>query len=245
MGSRMEKYYREQEEKAKRSEKNQKLYETMYDDVEYTNIKDISRIDKTGEVDLQKIKDMLNRHQTSPKEESPVTEEARDPEAEAEEIINNYDIKQLLDEAKSKRVQEDSKKRHLESEYFKNVTRKKKTKEAPDEEKLQELINTITNTKVLKDLNNKELSEKLLSDLHGNEETQKIEQSETQKVEQPETPQEQSFYTNSLKFKDDDFEDLKELNKSMKQSTKMIGVLLTFLFIIMTGLIVYIIMRIT
>ncbi len=236
MGSRMEKYYREQDEKTRRSEKNQELYKNIYEDVEYSNIKDITRIEKTGEVDLQKIKEMLNRHHRAtqvnePEQPSEVVSEEKVEETD-EEL--SYDVKRFISEAKSNRQKVDFRKRYLEKEYSESI----KPKKIEKIEKNDSLMDTITNTRVLKELNNKELSEKLLSDLKGDGDTQvEVEEPPCEKTEQ-------TFYSKNLKFKDDDFEDLKELNKSMQKSTKMISVLLAFLFIIMAGLIIYVIMRI-
>ena len=50
--SRMEKYYRTNSNIKSRSLKNEKLYRTIYDVGEYTNIEGIARAEKTNQIDL-------------------------------------------------------------------------------------------------------------------------------------------------------------------------------------------------
>ena len=58
MASRMEKYYNNPPV-SRRSQKNIDLYRTLYDNEEYTNIASVATIDKTNEVDITKIRQMI------------------------------------------------------------------------------------------------------------------------------------------------------------------------------------------
>ena len=63
MGSRMEKYYRTNSNIKSRSLKNEKLYRTIYDVGEYTNIEGIASIEKTNQIDLTQIQELLKSAQ--------------------------------------------------------------------------------------------------------------------------------------------------------------------------------------
>ncbi len=243
MASRLEKYHKQSAEEKKRSERNKELYENLYEDAEYTNIENISRIEKTDEVDLQKIREMLNRQvkSTNQLSEDEQIEENKSP---IEEEMPEYDVRKFLDEAKKNREDEDERKRSLDSSYHQVFRRGKKEEGKDDAEKLKELIHTITSTKVLKDLNDKELSEKLLNELQE-EASQKKEKEETTievKEKQEGIIPKDSFYTNSLKFKNDDFEGMVDLEEAVTSSSKLMRVLLCFLLIGMLVISLYIVM---
>ena len=52
MASRMEKYYRQQLEVTRRSQRNQNLYREIYDLGEYSNIEAVATLDRTNEIDI-------------------------------------------------------------------------------------------------------------------------------------------------------------------------------------------------
>ncbi len=247
MVSRLERYHKKNNTATKkRSERNKEIYDRLYEDAEYTNIEDISRIEKTNEVDIAKIREMLNRQVKSTKQTT--EEEQTEKEEKAEETqTGEYDVKKFLDEAKKNRSDEDERKRSLDSSYYNTIKKEEtKKKEKEDSEKLKELIHTITSTKVLEDLNNKELSEKLLDELHddsADEEKDETTKEISERVQDNSKKQmtKDSFYTNSLNFKNQDFEDL---NEAVAQGSKTITILLVFLFLAMVALIAYIVLNV-
>ena len=62
MASRMEKYYNSETVK-KRIQKNQSLYRQMYDIGEYSNIEAVESLDRTNEIDITKVKQMLQNRE--------------------------------------------------------------------------------------------------------------------------------------------------------------------------------------
>ena len=114
MASRMERYYKNASNEGRRSRKNEELYRTIYEGTEYYNIEGVATMDKTNEIDLSKIQEMLkNRenyqrqskyrrllHKEEPKKEvKPVVEEV-------EEEDRNYDIRDILTKAKEENPEE-------------------------------------------------------------------------------------------------------------------------------------------
>ena len=105
MASRMERYYKATNRTSKRSERNQDLYRDIYEDGEYSNIEGIATIEKSNEVDITKIKNMLkNREEYQRQREvrqmmtrPTVVEESPTSELETEK---NYDIRDVLVKAK-------------------------------------------------------------------------------------------------------------------------------------------------
>ena len=227
MNSRMSKYDSENLDN-KRSEKNKKLYENMYDEVEYSNIQDIANIEKTNEIDLNMIKEMLNKNNKVAKK----TEEEEYVETETstnEEEPPNYDIKQFLDQAKTTRKEIDPRRRHLDEMHY-NVLKKF------DVEKSNQNESGVSNFEALDNLNDQELSEKMFEDLHVAK-TSVVPETDDEEVDK-------SFYTASLDFKNEDFEGFQELDQSLKKNTVVITVLVASLFILMAGLMIYIFLKI-
>ncbi len=254
MASRLERYHKQTAGTQRRSERNQSLYDNLYEEAEYTNIENVSRIEKTNEIDLQKIREMLNRQAESTEEEQQETNQAEETTPEPEKS-SEYDVKKFLDAAKQNRNANDARKRSLDSSYYQTTNQASKTDEKArtakkDSEELQNLIHTITSTRVLEDLNNKELSENLLGDFQGDEENSTEEQGTevvyetTNGNEKKQPTTKDSFYTSSLKFKNEDFEDFEDLNQAVQTGSKMVTILLVFLFLVMAGLIAYIVMMV-
>ena len=55
----MERYYKNDYTANKRTSRNHDLYKSIYEDQTYTNIEGIANIDRSNEVDIAKIKDLL------------------------------------------------------------------------------------------------------------------------------------------------------------------------------------------
>lgn len=237
----MSKYYYDSVEDNKRSVRNKDLYQNMYEEVEYSNIEGIANIEKTNEIDLNKIREMLRQNED--KKKIRVFEDLPQIKIEEEEI-RNYDIKDILTKAKSSRETDNSNHCLSNTQYdiLKKITLKDNLEEeymnASDE--LKGLINTITNTSMLNKMGDKELSLNMFEELSGEENTVS-EPLRVEKIKEDKTIElDKSFYTSSLNFNSDDFEDLKEMNEAMQKNNFLIKVLIGLLFGILAVIFIYI-----
>ena len=108
--SRMDRYYKNDYTSNKRTSRNQDLYKSIYEDTEYSNIEGIANIDRSNEIDIAKIKDMLKSREDYqsgrelksfiPKEE-PVKYETFEREED-----RVYDIRDILTQAKTNKTEE-------------------------------------------------------------------------------------------------------------------------------------------
>jgi 2-succinyl-5-enolpyruvyl-6-hydroxy-3-cyclohexene-1-carboxylate synthase len=262
MPSRMEKYYRTNTEIKQRSKINEDLYKNIYDVAEYTNIEGIANIEKTNEIDLTKIKELLNNREEARrekecrhivKEPQPIVEQSVQLEEE-----KNYDIRDILNKAKDERNDPDAQYHSLKNTQY-NILKNISLKDTINnndyleaEEELKELINTITSTSMLNKLGDKELSLNILDELKSSENTlignsksiRAILEEEKQKHQEAEEKHDidKSFYTSSLSFNDEDFDELKEINVTLKKNNILIKILLFILLVIIiagTGFVVF------
>lgn len=252
--SRMERYYKPTAHVSKRSERNQELYREIYEDGEYSNIEGIATIEKSNEVDITKIKNMLKNREQYQKQrqlrqmiKEPITTiEDKKPALESEK---NYDIRDILNKAKSNKKEEEKYHRLDNTGYniLKNLKEKNiHQKENPDE--LRDLIDTITSNSELNQLATKELSLDMFEDLKSEENTI-VENKDSIKALLEEVKKEelvknsgkeemdQSFYTSSLNFGDDDFESLKEQPKRQLNQKLMKMILSVAIGIVIAGII--------
>lgn len=245
MPSRMDKYYNNnQSNQNTRSRRNNSLYESIYDGVEYSNVEGITTIEKKNEIDLDKIREFLKEHEDSKIMDKPIKRRQierlnyNEPEEE-----KNYDIMDVLSKAKDENV-EDNKSRSLKNTQYnilKNINIKDATEE--NEDSLKELINTITNTSILNKLGDKDLSLDMLNDLKsdgntmiGVRGTNEIFNNDDKIQEQSEI--DNSFFTSSLNFGEKDFEQLNDIKTSLKKNNILISILVFIsLVIIITGII--------
>ena len=140
----------------------------------------------------------------------------------------NYDIRDILKEAKENKEPDDKERVLKNTEYniLKNIDLKKEIeksdlREEQDDGDLKDLIETITNTSMLNKLGDDELASDLLSDLkaddtmigeikdvrsliEANEKETKA--PEVKKVDTKESTYDRSFFTSSLKLSKFDFE---------------------------------------
>lgn len=224
VNTRMSKYYYESVEGNKRSVRNRNLYEKIYDEVEYSNIEGIATIEKTNEIDLNKIKQLLME-----KEGKKVERKFEDlPERREVSEEKIYDIRDVLSKAKETRPA-DNISRSLSDEkleILKSITRAEDF-DKHDSNELKDLIHTITNTSVLNKMGDSELVSDMFSDLMGSGHT--IHEDFTVKTN--ESSIDESFYTSSLNFGKEDFEKLEEAEVQDKEISVFIKVLIWILFI--------------
>ena len=101
--SRMDRYYKVEEKTKRRTSQNQELYQKIYDMGEYSNIEGIATIDKSNEVDITKVKNMLkNREEYQKQKDLRFNKEVETPKIEEIEVEDDrsYDIRDILKKAK-------------------------------------------------------------------------------------------------------------------------------------------------
>lgn len=251
MASRMDRYYRNQKSTYKRSERNRSLYQEIYDNSSYSNIEGIATIEKTNEVDITKIKNMLKNREEYQKQRGfrQAIRKSETPK-NTEQIATldeekNYDIRDILNKAKvNKKI--DNSYHSIDNTNY-NILKNIKTSDSYEEEeseRLKDLINTITSTSLLNKMGDKDLSLDLLDDLKSDDDDTIIESKDSVKelLEQAKneaknnTPVDldKSFFTSSLNFGEDDFEQISNLNKKLKKNTVLIRILILLIIIAIT-----------
>lgn len=237
MASRMDRYY--DSNSKRRSIRNSELYKTIYENNEYSNIEAVADIEKTNEIDITRIKEMLKNREDYRKNKKysqvinkPVeTIQEQEPEI-IKEDEKSYDIRDVLDKAKEEKKETD--KYHSLSNFdydaLKSINLKENVdikKEESDE--LHNLIDNITNTSALNKIGDNDLSLDLLSDLKdGN--TSSFDKEKIEKIK--DDSMDKSFFTSSYTFKENDFEDLININKEVKKNNKLIKILIGIIVII-------------
>ena len=246
MASRMEKYYNNSRTNT-RSVKNENLYRDIYEKTEYSNIEGITALDKTNEINLEQIKELLKEREerqkkaTAPKPVPP--KEYNKPIYEEK----NYDIRDVLSKAKDEHEVDDKTLRNTKYNILKELTMKDdKIEEESEYEK------TLANTNILKNLDDNELSLDMLdlkstgnTIITGNVEDllKEVQEAKDKYEPQEEDGLDRSFYTSSLNFKEDDFEQLKDIQDSIESNNKQIKALFIILFIVIIGILGFILYK--
>lgn len=234
MASRMERYYKAEE----RSKKNQDLYEKISEikDVkEYTNIEGIVDISNSKEININKVKEIFKIDDNKAK--SAVVESVEeDYVIKSAEDEKNYDIRDVLSKAKNKHSDKDIKHRNLRIYQYELL--KKLKEEHPDNEEIDELLNTLSfgnNTEddlgIFDDLKSDTMvGEEASSIKKVLDEAKDYEDNDADEFEEEEKTNlddlDKSFYTNSFDFSYEDFDDLKSLNRGIKKNNKLIKMLI-------------------
>ncbi len=245
MASRMDRYYKSELVSTGRSSKNKSLYEQIKDLDNYTNIEGVATIEKTNEIDISKVQEMIKNRENYKKQKqlkkllNEEKEELNKIE-EVEEIARNYDIKDLLSKVTNETKAENRSLREDQYEFLKKLSEKTKHIEIEkEEEELKELLNTISNSKLLNELSSDGDDLGLLDDLKsdtmvGDAASIKkiIEEEKEKKLDNTNEEIDKSFYTSSFGFTQTDFEELKKMNHKIKKGNKFIIVLLVILIIL-------------
>lgn len=242
MASRMDKY-KSNNQTLSRSKKNESLYKDIYENVRYSNIERVATIEKTNEINLEQIKELLKEREEFKKRETNIRKDIPKINQKKEEMERNYDIRDVLIKAKDEKI-DDNKSRSLKNIEY-NILKKINVDDDFDLEK------TLTNTSVLKTKDDSELCIDLLNDLKSNGDTisntnllKEVKEAKDKYEPQIENDDnlDKSFYTSSLNFKEEDFEQLKDIQSSIESNNKMIKVLFVLLFITIlaiTGFIIF------
>lgn len=233
MATRMEKYSRNNSASS-RSNRNKDLYNDIYTYSKYSNIEGIAEIEKSNQVDITKVKELLESRENYQKQRKyrRLTSDYEEPEKEDVKVTRrfpeleekNYDIRDVLKEARENKEPDDRERvlRNTQYNILKNIDLKKEVKKedyTDDEDDLKELIQTIHNNSVLNQT--AFTSTDLLSDLKADDTKvgeldnikELIDQSEmndqtevkSRKVSTDDTSYDRSFFTSSLKLSKSDF----------------------------------------
>lgn len=255
MASRMSKYFNNTDDVPKRSEKNQKLYNEIYNEEDYSNIEGIATIDKNNEIDLAKLKNTIRNRENYSRQKKfkDLNDEPEDKPITTEDFKQKeqkiYDIRDILLKAKDKKPEEDTPRRLDNTNYNilkdleENGSKKDISKELEKEtDELKELIDTITNTGMLNQLNDKELGMNMFNlsdDPENSGQSVKELLAQARKAqEKKENTLDNSFFTSSLNFSQDDFDDAQEAKKKKEKKGIIKKVLLFTGLLLMTALIV-------
>ena len=247
MASRMDRYH----EKEERSVRNEALYKSIENLGNYTNIEGVIAIDKTNEIDITRVKEMLQSREGYQKEKkyrqlvSEEKEEA-EPIPIEEEEERNYDIRDVLTKAKDTRTEEEEEYRVLKNVNY-DVAKRISPKSLAKETVEKELVDTVTIPKPNVEDNKEEsgLLDSLKSDTMVGDPSSIKKIIEEAKVEEEKQEEEKrldassnlsnidtTFFTSSLGFKDSDFEDLKNLGENIKKHNLLLRVLIVCLVLV-------------
>lgn len=264
MPSRMDRYYTDTENVNKRSSKNSDLYSKIYDeDSKYSNIEGVASIEKTNEIDITKIKEMLRNREDYQREKDfrqivkPSRESKHDYKFDVEEEKEeekSYDIRDILEKARVEH--KDTKKDYhslnntqyniLKAINVDNDIDAEKYFKSVDEEELEELINTITNTSMLNKMDGQELALSMFDDFktrsHTLSDSKSIQAIMDEEYEKERTSDladtlDKSFYTASMKFSKEDFGDDEVPKKSTL--TTVLKILLVLIIIAVVAVTCY------
>lgn len=234
MASRMDRYSKGQE----RSKKNQSLYDEINALGNYSNIEGVLDISNANEIDINNIKELIaNSERLNTKESIKKVNPIIKEEKEVEE--KTYDIMDVLNKAKTTHSDKDYRHRNLKKQQYEVL--KKLKKEHPEDEQIDELLNTLVlGGSISDDLG---IFDELKSNTMVGEEASAIKKvlDEAKEIEQREETDnvnvesvsksrfddlDKSFYTASFNFSDKDFEDLRSIDKALKKNNKLIRLLI-------------------
>ncbi len=233
MGTRMDKYSSNNSNES-RSSRNKKLYDELYNTMNYTNS---VVIDQSKEIDISKIKEIVDREKklSEKKDLRPELKLEELDMIDEDEEKKVYNINEVLKEAKEKRdiILDASEKRknskyesHMDIEEELKETKKVYDKILQEETELLDIMNTLTSAKT--SANIKEAYKDITA------ESKKIDVKLPEKVEKEENKEEQKktkeYSTNTFMFNKNDFIDT-ELEESLKGTNGFIKALIVIITI--------------
>lgn len=235
----MERYYKKNASNSSRTNRNKTLYNSIYSYGKYSNIEGIASIDNTNEIDITKIKEMLDnreKYQAERKYRRLTNNEEinKIPEVKKryKEENRNYDIMDVLSKAKESKTPDDKERVLSKTSYdvLKKLNLKTNIDQEYEKEELKDMIQTISNTSMLNKMNDIDLASDMFSDLKANNDDTKVSDikdikeliNETKKKEQT---MDNSFFTSNIKLKKADFVGYKD-NKSSVFKTILITIII-------------------
>ena len=246
MNSRMDKYYDSSNTVKTRSQKNEELYkqvskQALEDFNVNSNVSVLS--DNSNTIDLEMLKDMLDKKYRETVKKKSINLELEEKEEDSFlEQTKEYDINAILEKARENKTIDYEKERlkkirDTQYDILKGLNlEKEEVKPTKEEEKLMDLINTIT----VNEMNGKKSDLDpldLFEDLKGSENTQVIEgikeqtsNIDTDKIKsvvkkEVEEQIDKSFYTKSFNLSKNDFDDFKDLQDDVKSNKILVTIL--------------------
>lgn len=240
MKSRLNKY--DNNEKLSRVQKNQNLYDDMYENTNYSNM---VVIDDSNEIDISKIKEIIDSEKNNPKKtrsNSFNKEEYDSIVPKKAEEKKTYDINEVLKEAKERRnIIEEAKEKskfqnykfndNLEEELSK--TRKVYENLIKEEKELLNLMNTMTN------MSSVDIANDMFQDLTNNNDlTEVLEEKPDVDIKQIDEDSTE-YSTDTFMFNTKDFEGLDSLKENIKKTNIFIKILIVIVIIAIIGAVVF------
>ena len=162
MASRMEKYHSNSLTSSRRSVRNESLYKDIYENSEYSNIEGVATMEKTNEISLEQIQELLREREINKKRNMTIRRDI--PRVSKPEVLDkNYDIRDVLVKAKDEHV-DDNKNRNLKNTQY-NILKNINIRDTLSKEDEENLEKTLVNTSVLNNLDDNELCLDMFSDL--------------------------------------------------------------------------------
>ena len=251
MASRMDRYNDRPGNSNGRSRKNEDLYKRIQDMDSYSNIEAVHTIAKTNEIDITKVRELIKNRENYKREKqyrNAFNIEDKPKEKEIDKFFQDektYDIMDVLDKAKVNH-NEDKANRSLKKMHYDVINELNLRNEKYDdsEEELKDLINTITNKNDSEDVG-------LLDNLTSNtmvgdaSSIHKIveEEKEEQKKNDNTAEMDKSFFTSTMSFSDEDFEEFKNMGKHVRKNNILIIILMIIIILAIIGFVIFLLMR--
>lgn len=243
MASRMEKYYTEQDDVVgSRSKKNSELYKEINNsEIDKFDIQSNATVltDVKNNIDVEKIKKILDtRYNAAPKRKSIRIDVEKEEINDRIDDTREYDINAILEKAKEEKddnYEKDRVKKLRDTQYNilsnLNLAKDEKEIESEEERTLINLINTITEREMLN--REKELDPlDILSDLKDGETEEIDDDDKTLPSEEIGTEEiDTSFFTNSTKFTESDFDDFNDLKAEVNSNKILLKIVIILLVI--------------
>ena len=220
----MERYYKKETQGNSRTKRNTRLYNSIYSYGKYSNIEGIASIDNTNEIDITKVKKMLDnrekyqaerRYRRLTNDDKQVQDLPVMHSKYKEDNDRTYDIMDVLTKAKEKKQPDDKERVLSKTSYdvLKSLDLKRNTNRRDlYDDGLDSMVQTISNTSALNKLDDASLAADMFSDLQGHNENTQVgkigdikELIKTQQYDKKEQTMDNSFFTSDLKLKKKDF----------------------------------------
>ncbi|MDD3187762.1 MAG: hypothetical protein PHD02_04780 [Bacilli bacterium] len=257
MPSRMQRYHTESSGNS-RTEKNAGLYNTLYASNDYSNVTSVRNLERTNEIDIEQVKKLIKDREGYQKQKEYfdiIRNETNEPSSlvSDEQEERKYDINEVLNKAKESRKLDDKdeniRSRHYDYLLDSKLYKKREPLPETKQEDIKAILQTITNSLELNNLSNEDLSLDLLNDLKS---TREIEDTcvrkiveESNKIKQPVNDNidiDKSFYTSSLNFKKEDFDENISEAKNKKSRNIFIKIVLIIILLVVLGMAAYVIL---
>ena len=220
----MERYYKKETQGNSRTKRNTRLYNSIYSYGKYSNIEGIASIDNTNEIDITKVKKMLDnrekyqaerRYRRLTNDDKQVQDLPVMHSKYKEDNDRTYDIMDVLTKAKEKKEPDDKERVLSKTSYdvLKSLDLKRNVNRRDlYDDGLDSMVQTISNTSALNKLDDASLAADMFSDLQGHNENTQVgkigdikELIKTQQYDKKEQTMDNSFFTSDLKLKKKDF----------------------------------------